>query len=48
MSNKALAETVLGRLINLAGLDMRNCDGQGHDRAPAVSGHINGLSAHIF
>ena len=26
---------------------MRNCRGQGYDRAAAVSGHINGLSAHI-
>ena len=46
MSGKALAETVLGRLINL-GLDIRNCRGQGYDGAATVSGHINGLSAHI-
>ena len=46
MSGKALAETVLGGLIDL-GLDIRNCRGQGYDGAAAVSGHINGLSAHI-
>ena len=46
MSGKTLAETVLGGLIDL-GLDIRNCCGQGYDRAAAVSGHINGLSAHI-
>ena len=32
-------------LINL-GLDIRNGRGQGYDGATAVSGHINGLSAH--
>ena len=46
LSGKALAETVLGGLIDL-GLDIRNCRGQGYDGAAAVSGHINGLSAHI-
>ena len=46
MSGKALAETVLGGLID-HGLDIRNCHGQGYDGAAAVSGHINGLSAHI-
>ena len=46
LSCKALAETVLGGLINL-GLDIRNCRGEGYDGAAAVSGHINGLSAHI-
>ena len=46
LSGKALAETVSGRLINLD-LDIRNCRGQGYDGAAAVSGHINGLSAHI-
>ena len=46
MSGKALAETVLGGLIDLS-LDIRNCHGQGYDGAAAVSGHINGLSAHI-
>ena len=46
LSGKALAERVLGGLVNL-GLDIRNCRGQGYDRAAAVSGHINGLSAHI-
>ena len=40
LSRKALAETVLGGLINL-GLHIRNCHGQGHDGAAAVSGHIN-------
>ena len=46
LPGKALAETVLGGLIDL-GLDIRNCRGQGYDGAAAVSGHINGLSAHI-
>ena len=43
LSGKALAETVLGGLIDL-GLDIRNCCGQGYDGAAAVSEHINGLS----
>ena len=42
---KALSETVLLGLINL-GLDIRNCCGQGYDRAAAILGLINGLSAH--
>ena len=46
LSGKALAETVFGGLIGL-GLDIRNCRGRGYDGAAAVSGHINGLSAHI-
>ena len=46
MSRKALAETVLGGIINL-GFDIRNCCRKGYDRAAAVSGHINGLSPHI-
>ena len=46
LSGKALAETVLSGLINL-GLDIRNCRVQGFDGAVAVSGHVNGLSAHI-
>ena len=46
MSCKALAKIVLGGLINV-GLNIRNCRGQGYDGAAAVSGHINGLSAHI-
>ena len=46
LSGKALAETVLGGLIDL-GLDIRNCCGQGYDGAAAVSGHINRLSAYI-
>ena len=45
-SGKALVETVLGGFIYL-GLDITNCRRQGYDRAAAVSGHINGLSAHI-
>ena len=46
LSGKALAETVLGGLIDL-GLDIRNCRGQDCGGAAAVSGHIYGLSAHI-
>ena len=33
-------------LINLDS-DIRNCRGQGYDGAADVSGHINGLSAHL-
>ena len=46
LSRKALAATVLGGLINL-GLHIRNCHGQGHDGAAAVSGHINVRSESI-
>ena len=46
LSGKALAETVLGGLNDL-GLDIRNCSGQGYSGPAAVSGHINGLYAHI-
>ena len=46
LTGKALAETVLSGLIDL-GLDIRNCREQGYDGVAAVSGHINGLSAHI-
>ena len=46
MSGKALAEKVLVGLIDL-GLDIINSRGQGYDGAAAVSGHINGLFAHI-
>ena len=46
LSGKALAETVLGGLINL-GLDIKKCRGQGYDGAAAIVVHINGLSAHI-
>ena len=46
MPGKSLAKTVLGGLINL-GLDIRNCRGWRYDRAVAVSGYINELSAHI-
>ena len=45
MPGKALTKIVLGWLINL-GLDIRNCCGQGYDRAAAVSGYNNGLSGH--
>ena len=45
-SGKALAETVLGGLIDL-GLDIRNCCGHDYDGTAAVSVHINGLSAHM-
>ena len=46
LSGKPLVETVLDGLINL-GLDIRNCRRQSYEGAAAVSGHINGLSAHI-
>ena len=44
---KALAETILTEIGNLF-LDINNCRRQGYDGAASVSGHINGLSAHIF
>ena len=46
-SGKALAETILTEIGNLT-LDINNCRGQGYDGAASVSGHINGLSAHIL
>ena len=46
LSGKALAKTVLSRLINL-GLDNINCCGQCSDGAAAISGHINGLSPRV-
>ena len=46
LSGKALAETVLSRLIKF-NLDIRNCRGEGYDGDAAVSAHINGLSPHI-
>ena len=47
LSGKDLAETILTEIGNLT-LDINNCRGQGHDGAASVSGHINGLSAHIL
>ena len=46
LSGKALAEIVLGGLINL-GLDIIKYRGQGYDGATAVSRYNNGLSVHI-
>ena len=46
LSDDALAVAVLSGLINL-GLDIKHFRAQGFDGAAAVSGHINGLSAHI-
>ena len=47
LSGKALAETSLIEIGNFT-LDITNCHGQGYDGAASVSGHINGLSAHIL
>ena len=47
LSAKALADTILTEIGNLT-LDIDNCRGQGYDAAASVSGHINGLSAHIL
>ena len=47
LTGKALAETILTEIGNLT-LDINNCRGQGYDGAASVSGHINGLSAHIL
>ena len=46
LSGKVLVEKLLVGLINL-GLYIRNCCGQSYNRAAAVSGHMNGLFAHI-
>ena len=47
LSGKALAETVLTEIGNLTS-DINNCREQGYDGAASVSGHINGLPAHIL
>ena len=47
LTGKALAETILTEIGNLT-LDINNCRGQGYDGAASVSGHINGVSAHII
>ena len=44
---KALAETSLTELGNLT-LEINNFRGHGYDGAASVSGHINGLLAHIL
>ena len=46
LSGKDLAETILTEIGNLT-LDINNCRGQGYDGTASVSGHVNGLSAHI-
>ena len=40
--------TVLLKGIHDLGLDISNCRGQCYDGAGSVSGHINGLNAHIL
>ena len=45
LTGKALAETMLTEILTL---DINNCCGQGYDGAASVSGHINGLLAHIL
>ena len=47
LSGKALAETILTEIGNLT-LHINNYRGQRYDEAASVSGHINGLSAHIL
>ena len=47
LTGKASAETILTEIGSLT-LDINNCCGQGYDGATSVSGHINGLSAHIL
>ena len=47
LSGKVLFETILTEIKNLT-LDINNCRGQGYDGAASVSGHINGVSAHII
>ena len=42
-----LAAVILKALADLS-LNIEDCRGQGYDGAGAVSGHINGLSAHIL
>ena len=40
--------TILLKGIHDLGLDISNCRGQCYDGAGSVSGHINGLDAHIL
>lgn len=47
LTGLALSQTVLTAISNLT-LDIQDCRGQGYDGAAAVSGHKNGLSAHIL
>ena len=47
LTGKASAETILTEIGSLT-LDINNHCGQGYDGATSVSGHINGLSAHII
>ena len=47
LSGADLATIVLKALDDLK-LSVQDCRGQGYDRAGAVSGHVNGLSAHIL
>ena len=47
LSGESLAMLLLTKISNL-GLGINDCRGQGYDDAAAVSGKINGLSAHIF
>ena len=46
LSGQNLASVILKGLEELT-LNVSDCRGQGYDGAGAVSGHINGCSAHI-
>ncbi|XP_057295877.1 52 kDa repressor of the inhibitor of the protein kinase-like [Hydractinia symbiolongicarpus] len=48
LAGKDLASVLLKCVSKDLSLDILNCRGQGYDGAGSVSGHINGLSAHIL
>ena len=48
LSGKELYSVLYKSLTADLKLDVLDCRGQGYDRAGAVSGHINGLSAHFL
>ena len=47
LTGQSLAKLILDAIDNF-GLNIADCRGQGYDGAGSVSGHINGLSAHIL
>ena len=47
LAGKNLASVILKCFNEDLFLDINDCRGQGYDGAGAVSGHINGLVAHI-
>ena len=48
LSGKDLCGVMMQCINNDLKLDIKDCRGEGYDGAGSVSGHINGLSAHIL